>query len=156
RDKSGRPVVDVIQPKSPAELAGMQKGDIVVRIAEHPITTADSFREWVQASVPGKPIKFDLLRDGKLVELTAKLEPTSRPLKPPTGPRPYLGLEVEEVKEGDGVKVKSVASGSPAEKAKLEVGDLLLKLDGDEFNRPNRLQDFLGDKKPGDTITFLV
>jgi M6 family metalloprotease-like protein len=156
RDKSGRPVVDLVQPKSPAEQAGMQKGDIFVRVADHTITTAESFREWVQGSTPGKPIKIDLLREGKPVEVTVKLDPTSRPLKPPTGPRPYLGLEVEEVKEGDGVKVKSVASGSPAEKAKLEVGDLLLKLDGDEFNRPNRLQDHLGDKKPGDHITFLV
>lgn len=156
RDSSGRPVVDSVQPKSPADMAGIKKGDRIVRVSSRPIATPESFREWIQASVPGKAIQIELMRDGKSVEVTAKLEATSRPLKPPTGPRPFLGLEVEEAKEGDGVKVKSIVSGSPAEKAKLETGDLLLKLDGDEFNRPGRLQDILGDKKPGDTITFLV
>jgi M6 family metalloprotease-like protein len=156
RDSAGRPVIESVQPQSPAEAAGLKVGDLVIQINDRPVATPDSFREWIQASVPGKATRIGILRKDEKLEVIAKLEPTSRPLKPPTGPRPFLGLEVEEIKEGDGVKVKSIVSGSPAEKAKLEVGDHLLKIDGDEFSRPGRLQDILGDKKPGDTVAFLV
>src|SRR5262245_45637706 len=62
RDKSGKPVVDSIQPKSPADLAGIKLGDTVVRVNDRPVTTLDSFREWVQAGIPGNAIKIELLR----------------------------------------------------------------------------------------------
>src|SRR5262249_55814165 len=97
-----------------------------------------------------------LVRDGKSVDATAQLTATSRPRKLGAGPPPYLGLVLEEVKEGDGVKVQSVAKDSPAEKAGLKVGDWVLKLNGDELNRPGRLRHVLEEKKPGDEVTFLV
>ena len=57
RDPAGRPVIDSIQPKSPAEQAGFRKGDVVLRIGNRLIATPESFREWIQATMPGKAIK---------------------------------------------------------------------------------------------------
>lgn len=156
RDATGKPVVDAVHPESPAQKAGIQKGDIVVRIGEQAVSTPQSVREWIQAAPPGAKIKLSLMRAGKAIEVSAELIATSRPMKPPTGPRPYLGLEVEELKEGDGVKVKTVAANSPAAKAMIEVGDHMLKVDGDEFNRPGKLQEILSVKRPGETLTFIV
>jgi len=155
-DSSGRAMVDVVQPKSPAAAAGIKKGDLITQVGDRVVSTPLSFREWIQSYAPGKSVKLVLLRDGKPVEATAQLSATSRPRKLGAGPPPYLGLVLEEVKEGDGVKVQSVAKDSPAEKAGLKVGDWVLKLNGDELNRPGRLRDILDDKKPGDEVTFLV
>src|SRR5262249_32170875 len=94
--------------------------------------------------------------DGKPADAIATLSATSRPKKLGAGPPPYLGLALEEVKEGDGVKVQSVAKDSPAEKAGLKVGDWVLKLNGDELNRPGRLRDVLEGKRAGDELTLLV
>lgn len=156
RDATGKLVVDAVQPDSPAKKAGIEKGDIVVRVSDQPVSTPQSVREWVQAAEPGSKIKISIVRAEKAMDVTAEAVAISRPLKPPSGPRPYLGLEVEEVKEGDGVKVKSIEPNSPAAKAQLEVGDLMLKVDGDEFNRPAKLVEVLGYKKPGETLTFVV
>ena len=42
------------------------------------------------------------------------------------------------------MKVKSVAADSPAAKAKLDVGDQVLKIEGEDVNRPDQIQDILG------------
>src|SRR5262249_16427392 len=57
---------------------------------------------------------------------------------------------------GAGWKGVRVARGAPAEKDGLKVGDWVLKLNGDELNRPGRLRDVLEGKRPGDELTFLV
>jgi M6 family metalloprotease-like protein len=155
-DSSGRAIVDLVQPKSPAAAAGVKKGDVITQVGERVVSTPQSFREWIQSYPPGKSVKLALLRDGKPIDATAQLTATSRPRKLGAGPPPYLGLVLEEVKDGDGVKVQSVAKDSPADKAGLKVGDWVLKLNGDELNRPGRLRDVLDDKKPGDEVTFLV
>ena len=155
-DAAGRPVVDTVQSKSPAAAAGVKKGDIIAQVGDRVVTTPLSFREWIQSYAPGQPVRLSLVREGKPVEATATLTATSRPRKLGAGPPPFLGLALEEVKEGDGVKVQSVAKDSPAEKAGLKVGDWVLKLNGEELNRPGRLRDILEDKKPGDQVTFLV
>jgi M6 family metalloprotease-like protein len=156
RNPAGRPIVDTVQPKSPAEAAGIRKGDLITHVGDRPVSTPLSFREWIQSYPPDKSVKITYLRDGKSAEATATLTATSRPKKLGSGPAPYLGLVLEEVKEGDGVKVQSVAKDSPAEKAGLKVGDWVLKLNGDELNRPGRLRDVLEGKRPGDELTFLV
>ena len=156
RDPAGRPVVDTVQVGSPAQAAGIRKGDVVTHVGERTIGTPLSFREWIQAYAPGESVKLGLLRDGKPTAVTAQLTATSRPKRLGAGPPPFLGLQLQEVKEGDGVKVQSVAKGSPAEAAKLKPGDWILRVNREEINRPARLLDVLQQKKPGDEIIFTV
>jgi M6 family metalloprotease-like protein len=156
RDPAGRPVVDTVQVGSPAQAAGIRKGDVVTHVGERTIGTPLSFREWIQSYAPGESVKLGLLRDGKPTAVMAQLTATSRPKRLGAGPPPFLGLQLQEVKEGDGVKVQSVAKGSPAEAAKLKPGDWILRVNREEINRPARLLDVLQQKKPGDEIIFTV
>src|SRR5262249_25249236 len=96
-----------------------------------------------------------LLRQDKLVEASATLIATSRPLKV-GGQRVYLGVELGEAKEGEGVRVERVTAGSPAASAGLQGGDYIRKVDGAELARSSRLTDLLSEKKPGDTLVFGV
>src|SRR5262249_10140749 len=55
-----------------------------------------------------------------------------------------------------GVRVDQVAANSPAETAGLKGGDLVVKLNGKEMTRASQLNDVLSDKRPGDTLAFVV
>jgi M6 family metalloprotease-like protein len=80
RDPRGRLVVEEVQPDSPAAKAGLKKGDVVTRVGDQPVRTAQVFREWVQTHGPGASVKLGLLREEKPVEVTAILVATSRPM----------------------------------------------------------------------------
>jgi M6 family metalloprotease-like protein len=155
RDGRGRLVVEEVQPDSPADKAGLKKGDVVTRVGDRPVQTAEAFREWLQTHGPGDAVKLGLLRQDKPVEVSATLIATSRPLKV-GGQRVYLGLELGEAKEGEGVLVDRVVPDSPADGAGLKKGDHLVKIDGTTLVRAGRLTDILSEKKPGDTVTLVV
>jgi M6 family metalloprotease-like protein len=149
-------VVEEVQADSPAEKAGVRKGDRVVRIDGRAVKTADTFRELLQTRGAGESVKLELEREGKPVEASATLASVSRPMKLGDRP-PYLGVTLgEAVKDGEGVALERVTPGSPAEAAGLKTGDRIVKLEGTEFTRPNRLDDVLADKKPGDSIKLTV
>jgi M6 family metalloprotease-like protein len=155
RDAGGRLAVEEVQPDSPAAKAGLQKGDLVLRIDDHAVKSPEVFRELLQTRGPDETVKLVLERDGKPVDADVKLVATSRPLKL-SGRAPYLGVELGELKDGEGVKLERVTPGSPAESAGLKAGDHIVKLNGAEFTRPSKLDDLLSEKKPGDALTLTV
>ncbi|MBV8153894.1 MAG: trypsin-like peptidase domain-containing protein [Candidatus Eremiobacteraeota bacterium] len=55
--------------------------------------------------------------------------------------------------QGDaGIGVREVVSGSPADQAGISPGDVIVQVDGKTFNDLKSLHDYIGSKKPGDTI----
>src|SRR5205823_7085801 len=65
RDAQGRLVVDDVQAGSPGDKAGVKKGDLVTRVADHPVSSVEGFREWLQTHTAGDSVKMALIRDGK-------------------------------------------------------------------------------------------
>jgi regulator of sigma E protease len=68
----GKPVYTTkveVMPQSAAETAHMADGDKVIKVNDKAVTNFDEMREIIVAS-PNKPLKFEVLRDGKNVELT--------------------------------------------------------------------------------------
>jgi serine protease Do len=55
-----------------------------------------------------------------------------------------------------GVAVQQVFSGSPADQAGIQPGDVILQVDGKSFDNMKSLHDYIGSKKPGDTIRLNV
>ena len=84
--------------------------------------------------------------------------------------RAVLGIQIAEVTPEDakaagldrimGVKVGALAAdgvaGSPARDAGLEVGDIIVKVDGREADRVSTLQRIVRGKKPGDVVAVEV
>jgi S1-C subfamily serine protease len=56
----------------------------------------------------------------------------------------------------DGLAVVEVVPGSPADKAGMEPGDVVLSADGKAFSKASDLRNYIGSKKPGDVIRFNV
>ncbi|HEY8379853.1 MAG TPA: M20/M25/M40 family metallo-hydrolase [Nannocystis sp.] len=59
-----------VKPQSPAEAAGLQAGDIVVRIGAREIHNMDDYMASFGELRPGVPVPIVVLRDGARVELT--------------------------------------------------------------------------------------
>ncbi len=57
---------------------------------------------------------------------------------------------------GDGIAVVQVLGGTPADKAGLQPGDVILKADGKTYPTPGDLSKYIGGKKPGDSLRLEV
>ena len=80
--------------------------------------------------------------------------------------RGYIGINLGPVDAGTaeafgldrpkGVLINDVLSNTPAAKANLKEGDIVLSVDGRPVNRPNHLQSLVARKHPGDTVTLAI
>jgi len=78
----------------------------------------------------------------------------------------YLGMAVQDLNESmaetlglestGGVVVTSVVRSSPADKAGVETGDIILRFDGDEVESVARLEELIVATAPGDTYSIVV
>jgi M6 family metalloprotease-like protein len=154
-DGSGKLVVADVAADSPAARAGLQHGDVLLQVTGQDVGNVDVFREILLAHAPGESIKLGVLRQGKPIEVSATLSATSHPLKV-NGQRAALGVRLGDPKTGPGAEITAVTPGSAAEKAKLKVGEVLLKIDGVSLTSPNQLGDLLADRQPNDAVTLTM
>lgn len=66
-------VVSRVYAKSPAEKAGVKKGDLLVRVSEKRVMTTKTFGETISSLKPGDTMKVRVVRDGKDLDLTITL-----------------------------------------------------------------------------------
>src|SRR5262245_46507836 len=80
--------VQVVQvtPGSPAEAAGLQRGDAVVSLAGRPVARADDLRPIIDANL-GQPIPIEIRRAGQSMTLQVTPRPQSPSGDGPTGIR---------------------------------------------------------------------
>lgn len=106
-----------------------------------------------------------VIKDGKVVSNTGDLDilQLNGDL---FGKRAYLGVSLvdltSELREhygapkDAGVLVSSVEDGSPADKAGLKVGDIVVAIDGNDVDTAGDIRQGLRDKKDGDTARVEV
>lgn len=63
-------------------------------------------------------------------------------------------LGIMPTDDDKGAKITEVTKGSSAEKAGLQKGDIITKIDDDEINDANDVYDAIGDHKPQDKVTI--
>ncbi len=143
-------VVAAVAAESPAAQGGLKKGDVLLKLHDHPLTRSETLREILQTCHPGDTVTFHVRRQAGEDDVKVILGATSRPLTL-SAQRATLGVKVDTT-GGDGVKVTEITPDSPADKLALKLGDVLLKVDSVTLNSPGRLTDFLAEKKPGDKV----
>jgi len=141
---------------TPAEKAKLLSGDVILNFDGRVISDRDDLVDAVERAAPDKNYNLNVLRDGKEMQLTVKLEampsdytpalqrarmhdnPTQQ-TKPSQQEVSKLGIEVSPLdsqlasqlgvdKEMKGLVVRNVRQGSPAEEAGLEVGDIIQRV----------------------------
>ncbi len=142
---SGVLVSDVI-PGSPAEKAGIQRGDIITAVDGKSVHNTNELQLEIMYRRPGDRVTVELLREGK--ELTVQVELGIRPtqeelarMTPGEGPQQeeYFGMVLREltpelarqyrVPAGvEGLLVVSVRDGSRADWAGVAKGDVIIEV----------------------------
>jgi len=115
-------VVGWVNADTPAERAGIQRGDKIVRVDDINNPT------WEQMEVkcalsPNQPLKFGIERNGKVIDQVLTPEPV--------GPNQYGAMGW--VPQESSVILTTVEHGMPAEKAGLRVGDQIVSANGQEI-----------------------
>lgn len=64
--------IEEIVPKSPADLAHLEKGDVLLEINGNPVHKTDETVKLIQSFLPGTPLKVTLLRNNKKIEVIVK------------------------------------------------------------------------------------
>ncbi len=158
-------LISSIIPGSPAEKAGLQAGDVLLKIEDKTFNVR--FREQLPDayqtvfSFPaGEKVQLVYKRNGKIH--TTFLTPRERePKLPPASELPEWGLAVRdlstllslEVRFGkkEGVYVDSVRSGGPSDQAKppIQDKDILLRVNGTRVHNVEELRKFTRDLLQG-------
>lgn len=153
-----------VQQDSPADKAGIARGDIILEINGSAVNTIRDVRQAVASHAQGDTITVKL-RHGD-AEKTASLTLTG------SGGHPVMGVALlpdqsewrgmrSAERDGlggpsHGALVARVVSGGPADKAGLKKGDVILSVDGTAVDADHPLGVLIQGKKAGDTVTLSV
>ncbi len=152
-------IVEDVLPGSPAERAGLQRGDIITRIQNRPVANAGSVQATVGIAAPGTPITLVYLRNGHEATTRLNVEVLSTdPVQVGSTSLQAYGANFRDLKPSDGigapgVLVVAVEGGSPAAQQDLRAGDLVTGANGMAVLSFSELGRALGS---GDGATFTV
>lgn len=147
-------LVAQMEPDGPAERSGLKVGDIILEFNGRNIATSSDLPYVVGPVRAGKTVPVEIIRKGKkrTIDVTVGSRDNSGATtvtssSPPAPADTRLGLVVEEMTpkmkqsvDMDGVVIKQVSANSPAAKAGLEPGDILVQLGFDEISSVKRFR----------------
>lgn len=157
----GGVIVASVQEESPASQAGLEQGDVIIRFDGREVKGVDKFRQMVAETKVGAKVELVVVRNKKELKLkaaigelpdeaTAKTEP-SKDEKPWLGIKKVLAVNSVEaqqmgIREKQGVVIREVEAGSPADEAGLRAGDVIKKIDDRAIRG---MEDYLAASKSG-------
>ncbi len=137
-------IVATVQEETPASKAGLEQGDVIVRYDGRDVPGVDKFRQMVAETKVGAKVELVVIRERKEVKLKATIgelpDETAAKTESPKEDKPWLGIkkvlavnsvEAQQmgVREKQGVVIREVEAGSPADEAGLRAGDVIKKVD---------------------------
>ncbi len=165
--KEGVLVAEVMKG-GPAEAAGVRQGDVIVELNGAPIKEVPELQRRVAAVAPGQPVRLKVIRERKPVALSVTVTemPAEEPVLAGAPEDEGWGLSVEPL-SGDaaaqlgltiaaGLLVTDVVAGSPADKAGLRRGDVIVEVGKKPVADPATLFRTLAELKPGDRVLVFV
>jgi Do/DeqQ family serine protease len=140
-------IVSDVRPRSPAQDAGLQAGDIILSVAGQEVVDEQSLRYRLSILGLGGQADLAVLRSGRQMQLSLAL--STAPEDPPRdvrlidGPSPFAGASVANLSPAlveelrmtvpeTGVVVLDVARRSPARAINLARGDIVVSINGQQ------------------------
>ncbi|MHB8092197.1 MAG: DegQ family serine endoprotease [Syntrophales bacterium] len=155
-------------PGEPADKAGIKQGDVIINFDGRKVENSKDLPRIVAATPIGKEVAVTVIRDGKEIKLQAKIgemeEEKSAGLKTPG--QPTLGVSVQNLtpqvarelglKQTAGVVVTDIESGSPAEDAGIQTGDVIESVNRKPVKNVSEFVKEVEKVKKGDGLLLLV
>ena len=195
--------VTAVEEGSPASVAGLRKGDVVLEMNGQRVEGVEQFVRMVREMPVGREAKLQVSRNGKVQMLTAKVAqrkswtfpgdrtmvipaipgmsgmngapraPVSPSMPPTMSPtmstgmswrNGALGVEAEALKGAladyfgvkQGVLIRSVSKGSPAEKAGVKAGDVIVRVNDKGVDSPAGVAAIIRERGDRKTINVVI
>jgi serine protease Do len=165
-------LVTGVERDQPAEKAGVEAGDIILRVDGKPVERSADLPRLIGGLKPGSKAVVQVFRRGATRDLTVNIgefeaeRPARRaaaePNAPPAAAKSTLGLGVSELTDAQkrelrikgGVRVDSVEG--PAARAGLREGDVILSLDNTEVTDLRQFNATVQKLEKSRAVTVLV
>ncbi|WP_207491938.1 PDZ domain-containing protein [Aridibaculum aurantiacum] len=160
-----------VTPESGADKAGLKKDDVITKVGDKKIESSNDLIAAIGTHKPNDKVDITYKRGGKEAKATATLgENKTRSLSYnfdgnmaiPNVPfpeafgfgsrKPRIGMQIQDVEEGTGVKVREVDPESPAAKAGFKEGDVITEVNGKAIAGVDVMRDQIKDIKEGDVL----
>ena len=138
--------------KGIASKLNFREGDIIVSVNDHRARTDRDFVRWINANRDDR-ITVIVLRDDR--EVTVYLEPDVIFQETVVSQSAWLGVDLED-RVTDAAVVRKVHPNSPAERAGVKSGDVILAVEQVEISSPEHLGQVIGKMRPGDEVEIRV
>jgi serine protease Do len=165
-------LVAEVNPDSPAEKAGIHRGDVIIEFNGQPINEMNELPRMVAATPPGAKASIKVLREGKEKTLSLSITEMTEEKAAQAGSdeavdkESPLGLVVNNLtpelakrfrlRDTKGVVVTQVAAGTPGADAGIRPGDLVLEVGGQVVATVKEYREAIKTLKKGQVARFLI
>jgi serine protease Do len=162
-------LVSDVAKDSPAEKAGLSRGDVILRFDGKELDNAHKLSQLAAATAPDTQVKIDLLRNGEEKTITLKLGTMPEEEQKVVSPeeKSDWGMNVQELTPQlaqqlglepgtTGVVITDIKEESPAAAAGLRPGDLITEVNRAAIKNLNDYQQALQKVKKGDNLLLLI
>ncbi len=166
KDRRGAIVTNIVKD-SPADKAGLKRGDVIVEFQGKKINDAYDLPRMVANTTVGTVVEFKVIRDGQPVTVMAKvalLRQGSETEEVLIAKRLGIGIKTVPaeiarqlgIKDGGAVLVTSVDEESPAWKGGILKGDIIIEVNRVRINSVEELEKVIGGLSPGENILIFL
>ncbi len=165
-EPKGALVADITED-SPAEKAGIQRGDIIVEYNGQKISDIHELPRLVASTPIGSEVTIKVFRDGQYRDLKVVIEKLREGIATPEQfIEKLIGIKVKTlhpaiaeqygIRDGGAVVIVDVIIGSPADKTNLRKGDIIVEVNRKRVTSVEELASLLKELQKGDTVLFLL
>ena len=176
-------VVNEIVSESPADKAGLKEEDVILSANGSKVDSPEDLGDLVDNAKPGDKMSLDVVRGGHEIQVVVTLgDRSDNPdrgysvMQPPKSGRSwafnfngydqgsFIGVQLTDltpqlgdyfgIEDGNGVLINEVDKDSPADKAGLKAGDVIVAVDDEKVSDSRDLQDLIQDKEAGTTASI--
>ena len=160
-------LVQEVQPRSPAQNAGLRNGDVIVAVDGKPIADTRHLIDYVSAKPPGANVELTFLRNGKSIDTTVSLQErpevgqvASVPAEGEEGETEWLGMQYQDLTPGmremhglpeslEGVWITDLAASSPLVDEGMQPGDVIVEVNGEPVKDVDEFEAAIAEIEPG-------
>jgi serine protease Do len=169
-DRPHGALVSEVVKGSPAERAGLKRGDVILSFDGQLIDEHNALPKLVASTRVGKTARMTVFRDGHELDLkveVGKLDEAKGELAVQDNKGEQLGLSVTALTpelarrydfdpDSRGVLVTAIEPGSAAASANLRPGDLIIEVDGHEIDSVKAFDTAVGRAAKGKALRLLI